>query len=124
MSGSLTWRSYTTDAGTVVSLFRDESNSDSKIGANTLLGDLVVGSPGLSNLIKPRYVNTVLSTDATRRKRFIVGTLAIYNTIGAGTQITETGSAGGTWNISSKVGERSKIPQTADTGQVDGTPLK
>jgi hypothetical protein len=120
MSGSLVWRTYTTDAGVGSSVFRDESNAESTIGTATCLTAFVAGNPGLNSLVKPRYVNTQFSTDPTRRKRFIIGLLATYNSIGAGSTVVETGSAGGTWNVTSKVGERSRIPTSVDTGQTDG----
>lgn len=120
MSGSLTWRTYTTDAGVASSVFRDESNAESTVGSATCLTAFVAGNPGLSSLVRPRYVNTQLSTDPTRRKRFIIGLLATYNTIGPGSTVIETGTAGGTWNVTSKMGERSRIPSSVDTGQTDG----
>ena len=120
MSGSLTWRTYTTDGGTANSVFRDESNAEATAGALTMLTAFTAGAPGLSNLIKPRYVNTQLSTDPTRRKRFIVGLISTYNSITSGSTIVETGTAGGTWNVTGKVGEKQRIPTSVDTGQTDG----
>jgi hypothetical protein len=123
MSGSLTWRTYTGDNGTGYSVFRDESNAESitsTSGAATLLSALVPGNPGLSQLIRPRYVNAQLSTNAAIRKRFIVGTIAIFGAIAAGTTITENTTPALVWNVTGKVGERQRIPTAVDTGQTDG----
>lgn len=120
MSGSLTWRTYTTDAGVAVVVFRDESNAESTFGTLPMLTAFTVNAPGLSALVRPRYVNTVLSTDSTRRKRFIVGLISTFNAMNSGAQIVETGALGGTWNVTSKVGERVRIPTAVDTAQTDG----
>jgi hypothetical protein len=120
MSGSLVWRTYTNDAGTASSVFRDESNAESLVGTAPLLTAFVAGNPGLSALIKPRYVNTQFQGDPTRRKRFIVGLLATYNLIGAGSTVVEAGTNGGTWIVTGKVGEKQRIPTAVDTGQTDG----
>ena len=122
MSGSLVWRTYTTDAGIASSVFRDESNAEALSGTAPLLTAFAAGNPGLSSLIKARYVNTQFSTDPARRKRFAVGTLATFAAISAGSTIVEAGAAGGTWNVTGKVGERQRIPTSVDTGQTDGDP--
>jgi hypothetical protein len=122
MSGSLTWRTYTGDNATQYSVFRDESNAESIASTNVspMLGAFVLGAGGLPSLIKPRYVNTSLSTNPLIKKRFIVGTLAIFNSITAGTTILENTTPAQTWNVTGKVGERSRIPTSVDTGQTDG----
>jgi hypothetical protein len=121
MAGSMVYRNYTTDSGVGASLYRDESNAEATSGGTTLLQAFVPGNGGLSGFIKPRYVNTVLSTDPNRRKKFTVGTVALFNSIVSGAQILEgTGATGLTWNVSSKVGERAKIPSALDTGLTDG----
>jgi hypothetical protein len=124
MSGSLTWRTYTGDNGTSYSVFRDESNSESvpSTGTATLLSPFAAGNQGLSSLIKPRYVNAQLSTNPAIRKRFIVGTIAAFGTITAGTTITENSTPPLVWNVTGKVGERQRIPTSVDTGQTDGDP--
>jgi hypothetical protein len=122
MAGSNVWRTYTTDAGVASSVFRDESNAEAVSGSAPMLTAFAAGNPGLNSLVTPRYVNCVLSTDANRRKRFTVGTLATFNAITAGSTIVEAGTNGGTWNVTSKVGERIRIPTGTDTGQTDGDP--
>jgi hypothetical protein len=121
MSGSLTWRTYTGDSGIQYSVFRDESNSEAipTPGTATLLSPFVTGAGGLPNLIKPRYVNAVLSTNAAIKKRFIVGTVAIFSAIVAGGTITENTTPVQIWNITGKVGEKQRIPTATDTGQTD-----
>ncbi len=120
MSGSLVWRTYTTDAGLATVVFRDESNCEAVFGTLPMLTPFTVNAPGLSTLVKPRYVNAVLSTDSNRRKRFIVGLVSTFNAMNAGAQIVEAGAAGGTWNVTSKVGERGRIPSSVDTALTDG----
>jgi hypothetical protein len=122
MSGSLTWRTYTGDNGTQYSVFRDESNSESipSTGTAPLLSAFVSGAGGLPNLIKPRYVNATLSTNAAIKKRFIVGTIAAFGAITAGTTITENTTPAQVWNVTGKVGEKQRIPTSVDTGQTDG----
>jgi hypothetical protein len=122
MSGSLTWRVYTGDGGVQYSVFRDESNSESVVTGSSapLLGAFVAGAQGLSQLIRPRYVNAQLSTDPTRRKRFVVGTVAAFGAITAGATITENTTPALVWNVTGKVGEKVRIPTSVDTGQTDG----
>jgi hypothetical protein len=125
MSGSLTWRNYKADAGTDHAVFRDESNAEatsSTTTGTTLLAPLVVGTNSIPGNIKPRYVNTQLSTNPVIKKRFIVGTLAIFSAIAAGASITENTTPVQVWNVTSKVGEKIRIPTSVDSGQTDGDP--
>lgn len=126
MSGSLTWRTYNSDAGAPYNVFRDESNAESTTSSSasaTLLSAFTSGANGLPSNIKPRYVNAQLVGNPTVRKKFIVGTLAVYNAIGSGTTITENSTPTQTWTVTSKVGEKVRIPTSVDTGQTDGDPV-
>jgi hypothetical protein len=125
MSGSLTWRNYKNDAGQDFAVFRDESNAESVSSgtpATPLLAPLVSGTNGLPSNVRGRYVNTQLASNPTIKKRFLIGTLAIFQAISAGTTIAENTTPVQTWTVTSKVGERVRIPTSVDTGQTDGDP--
>lgn len=121
MAGSLVYRTYTRDSGVTASLKIDESNAESTSGGTALLGAFSAAAEGLSRLVQPRYVNTQLSTNPLQRKKFIVGTAAIFAAISNGGQVLEGSGAGGlVWNVTSKRGEKVTIANGTDTGLTDG----
>jgi hypothetical protein len=124
MAGSIRAFEYETDNGQKFGVRQDESASEATLNGVMLMDNYVSGTPQLPCGVKKRYVNTVLSTDPTITKRFVIGDALQFNTSAvAGTSIVEAAgglSAGGTWNITSKVGERQTFLRSNDTGQIDG----
>jgi hypothetical protein len=135
MSGSLTYRAYTSDTGAVYSVKLDESNSEGRVvggAANDLVPIRTTNAPALPSGVKKRYVNTFNSALPAQRRRFYVGNLAAFAQATApGAQITtnEFSGAGNTtsttvtWNVSSFSGEKSRVVPAfgaTDTGLTDG----
>jgi hypothetical protein len=135
MSGSLTYRAYTSDTGIVYSVKVDESNSEARVvggAANDVMPARTVNAPAVPSGLKKRYVNTFNSALPAQRRRFYIGNLAAFaQATAAGAQLTtnefsgagNTTSATVTWNVSSFSGEKSRvIPAIAatDTGLTDG----
>jgi hypothetical protein len=135
MSGSLTYRSYTSDNGIIYSVKTDESNAEARVvggAANDLMPIRTANSPALPTGVKKRYVNTFNSALPAQRRRFYVGTLAAFaQATAAGAQLTtnEFSGAGNTtsttitWNVSSFSGEKARVIPSfsaSDTGLTDG----
>lgn len=124
MTGSRRAFIYNSDDGSAYGIERDESSGEaSAAGGILLLDPYVAGTPTLPCGIRPRYVNAVLTTDSNVRKRFVVGSALTMQGIQGGTPIVEGAgglAAGGTYNVTSKVGERARLLRTSDTGQTDG----
>jgi hypothetical protein len=139
MSGSLTWRGYTSDNGTVYSIKCDESNANAIAtnGAGTASGVLLpvrtANAPLAPCGLKPRYVNTYNQANPSQKRRFKYSTAAAVVLLSQGATISaEDYPAGGgtapgttqTWVVASPRGEKSRSapPITApDTGLTDGT---
>ena len=135
MSGSLTYRSYTSDSGTTYSVKVDESNSEARVVGGLAADVMLVrtaNSPALPSGLKKRYVNCVNAALPTQRRRFYIGTLASFaQAVAPGAQLTtnefsgagNTTSATVTWSVTSFSGEKSRvIPAfgSADSGLTDG----
>lgn len=123
MAGSLKAFTYESDEGVLYGVRRDESGGEATFGGASLFASFVAGRPNIATGIKCRYINTVLSTDPNIKKRFEVGRPSVFNSINAGGQIIEAAGglvAGGTYLVTSKVGEVCRFLTAADTGQIDG----
>lgn len=117
MSGSRRWFEYTADDNALFAIELDESNAESNISGTRLCADLVAGTGLLPARARPRYVNTVLSTDSLQRRRFVVGEAGLFATIAPGDVVADDGAS---WQILSKVGERFTFPKLTDSGLLDG----
>lgn len=115
--GSRKWFNYTSDEGQAYAIERDESNGEATVSGNAILSTITVTAPLIPCRFRPRYVNTVLQSDPTRRKRWDIGVRTVFNDIGAGSTVVDDV---GTWSVTSKVGEKSVIPNLVDTGLTDG----
>lgn len=140
MSGSMTYRAYSDDRGTLYSIKCDESNanaiatSGAGIASAALLQVRVANSPLPPTGLKPRYANTYNSANPTQKRRFKFSTAAATVILSDGATIAaEDYPAGGgnapgttqTWVVTSVRGEKSrKAPSytSSDTGLTDGTP--
>lgn len=119
MTGSRRWFGYKSDDGTDYALELDESLAES-----TALGftDVASGAqPIYANGLRPircRYLNVFkVVDDITQRRRFIVGTLAAFNTLKGAGSVTVDGSL---WSITSAKGENTKIVPATDSALLDG----
>jgi hypothetical protein len=116
MAGSLKWMVYTTDEGTPYAVFVDESNGNANgfadyASATALLETLPRG-------IKMRYVNAISVTAGSPSSRqFYVGSLASD----AWTAPTGLIANGITYRVTSKRGEKKRIPFPQDTALTDGS---
>lgn len=117
MSGSRRWFEYIADTGTSYAVELDESNAESVLDGIRIFGDIDGTEPLLPCRLKMRYVNAILSTDNTQRRRFRIGTQALYNSIQAGDAIADNSLV---WRILSRRGEVSAFPNPIDTSQLDG----
>lgn len=124
MTGSIRAFLYEDDFGTLYGVRKDESAAEATLSnGSTLYNNYTSGTPAIRTGLKQRYVNTVLSTDPSIKRKFEIGRMTVFNSIVAGTTITEAAgglAAGGTYNVLSKVGEKSRFLTVADTGQLDG----
>jgi hypothetical protein len=124
MAGSIKWFNYTSDAGVNYAIQNDESKAEAVAApGGVCLGALVAGTVPVPRRLAYRYVNAFDTTNPTRRARFKIGTLAVYNAITSATIITEAagdGTTGGTWRVTSKRGEQTDLPFSGDSGLLDG----
>lgn len=123
MTGSIRNFLYEDSFGNNWGVRKDESSAEALSGSNKLFNDYTAGTQQLPRGIRMRYVNAVLSTDPSIRKRFEIGRQAIFNSVQPGSQIIEAPgglSMGGTYNVTSKVGEFVRLLTVGDTGQLDG----
>lgn len=134
MAGSLTYRTYRSDAGTFHSIRMDESNASATAASGTQLCPERVGDYGALPLgLKVRYVNTFDAALPRRKRRFIIGDPALVAGLTVpGSIITsevypnteDDGGAEGSWVVTSYRGEKVNIiPGRAnlDTGLTDGS---
>lgn len=123
MAGSLKAFTYESDEGVLYGVRRDESAAEATSGGTALFAAFASGRPNIATGIKCRYINTVLSTDPNIKKRFEVGRPTVFAAINAGGSIIEGAGglvSGGTYLVTSKVGEVCRFLTAADTGQIDG----
>lgn len=136
MAGSLTWREYTADNGSIYSIKMDESNANA-FGASgsSLVPIRTTNAPQLPRGVRKRYVLCVATNNPNLRRRFTVGSQATMTLLRA--QPTQTitaadyptaGAAGAgtanTWAITYYGGEKSRVPvdiTAVDSGLNDGT---
>jgi hypothetical protein len=139
MSGSMTYRTYTSDGGVVYSLKCDESNANAiaingaGVSSSALLPVRTVNSPLPPCSLKPRYANCYNQANPNQKRRFKFTTAAAVVLASEGATISaEDYPAGGgnspgtvqTWIVASVRGEKSrKTPAVSapDTGLTDGT---
>jgi hypothetical protein len=139
MSGSMTYRGYTADDGSVYTLKVDESNANAIAtnGAGLASGVLLpvrIANSGFPPCgLKPRYVNTYNRANRNQRRTFKYSTAVQQIILSEGATITaEDYPAGGgtgpgvvqTWVVTKPVGEtKRKAPpfNAPDTGLDDGT---
>lgn len=133
MAGSLTFRAYTSDDGSVYSLRIDESNASATSGGSAAILAPVrtASSPQLPRGVTPRYCNAFLTANPLIRRRFYIGNpVAASAVIATGSLSAEyapgaTGGAGvpAPWSVTSYRGEKYTIPVgfgSPDTGLTDG----
>jgi hypothetical protein len=114
MAGKMAYKTYVGDNAKSYAIYRDKSNSEATLSSNgnaVLLTAFAAGSDFVPRNLNPRYVWATLATDATQRRKFVVGSLAAFNSIISGATITEPGAGGGVWNVTGKFGERLRIPK-------------
>lgn len=139
MSGSITWRQYTNDAGTSYSIKVDESNANAIAtnggGASSvaLLPIRTTNLPLPPCGLKPRYANCYNQANPNQKRRFKFSSAASPIVLSDGATISaEDYPAGGgnapgatqTWVVSSVRGEKSRKASpfgAPDTGLTDGT---
>jgi hypothetical protein len=135
MSGSLTWRQYTTDAGIAYSIKIDESNANGTVGtaAGALCPVRTANLPLPPCGFKGRYVNTYNQALPVQKRRFLIGSLSALSALALpGSTIVASANAGpgdtagatATWVVSSIRGERLRLAPAfgaPDTGLTDGT---
>lgn len=131
MAGSLTYRKYESDDGSDYSIRVDKSHADSTVvgGSVILCPKKTEDVPTLDKGIKPRYVLCHLSSDPLKRKKIIIGSKALVETVlTVGTKLSllsegqDEGTSAGQWIITYYSGERFRLPpawNSGDTGLVD-----
>jgi len=131
MAGSLTWRQYETDNGSIFTIKMDKSNANfiSFFTGELLCEPRTFNWQQLPKLIKPRVVYAYNSLNKRERKSFIVGNVKAFkeDRFYYGASILQTSVTGGTfWIITGYRGERirdmPKYFNQEDTGLTDGTP--
>lgn len=135
MAGSLTYRTYISDAGVSYSIKIDESNASATPNsgpAGELCPERSANHPAPPTGIKYRYVLCFAASNPLLKRKFIVGNPAIIPAlIAPGATLTseaypgasDTTGAALTWVITAYRGEKSRSipPFTApDTGLLDG----
>lgn len=123
MSGSIKAFTYECDDGTLYGVRRDESASEATAGGITLYAPYVAGRASIATGVRERYVNTVLSTDSNIKRVFKIGRAEVFAALTNGSQIIEASGGlanGGTYSVTSKVGERARFLTATDTAQIDG----
>lgn len=135
MSGSLTYRRYTTDNGVDYAIKIDESNASATVSGFS--GELVPPRAGnypllCKGAIQPRYVNAYRQDNPAYKRKFIVGGVAGVNAVFApgsvisteGIRIDDnTAVRDVTWVITSYRGEKQNFAPSfnaPDTGLIDG----
>jgi hypothetical protein len=138
MSGSRTWRAYTSDSGTQYSIAVDKSNASAiPTGGGSAGGALcparTINAPRLPRGLKTRYVNAYNQANPLERRKFTVGsTAAIATVIAPGATIAgedypgagDTAGTSVTWVITSYRGEKTNNAPAftaPDTALTDGT---
>lgn len=123
MTGSRKAFAYESDNGVSYGVLRDESKSEATAGGVTLFAPFTNGLANIPTGVSARYVRAVLSTDSNIRRQFEVGRADVFAALSPGSQIVEAAgglAAGGTYIVTTKVGERARFLSTSDTGQNDG----
>lgn len=123
MTGSRRAFNYQADDGQNYGVVKDESAAEATVGGTVLFGNFTNGTANLPCGIRKRYVNAVLDTDSSIRRKFEVGNRLLFNSITNGTKITEAAgglAAGGVYSVTNKVGEKARFLTANDTGQIDG----
>jgi hypothetical protein len=113
MAGRMKWKTYRADSNVDYAVFRDESNSLATVGSAgaVLLAPVVLGSVGIPRNVTPRYVNTYLpGSNPLQKKKFVIGTNVAFTAITSGSTINEGGTTPLVWTVTSKVGEKVRIP--------------
>jgi hypothetical protein len=118
VAGSNKWFVYTADDGSDFALFRDESNMEAVNGGTQDYVPATAVVYALPRNVTPRRCNFSNSAGTVRRS-VVALTQAIYNGILPNATLTDVVS-GETLTLSSKDGERIKLPKAADTGLTDG----
>lgn len=136
MSGSRSWRQYSTDAGVNYSVNMDESNANGTQGSGGVLCAVPTANlPRLPMGVKKRYVIAYAINNPKIKRKFTVGSTARFAALqaAAGTAISAAdysasgNSTGGTlvlWQISYFRGEAARLPaafNAVDTGLDDGS---
>jgi hypothetical protein len=136
MAGSLTYRAYTADNGTVYSIKIDESNANGVVsgGIGALCPIRTADAPPLPKGTSLRYALAKSIGNPNIRRKFVIGTPAAATlAIAPGATITcedypgagDTTGAATVFIITAYRGEkRNLIPSftALDTGLTDGTP--
>lgn len=139
MSGSMTWRGYTADDGTVFAIKCDESNANAiatngaGLASGTLLPVRTANVPLPPCGLRPRYVNAYNQANPSQKRRFkyTINVAPIVLSDGATISAEDYPPGGGnapgitqTWVVTAPVGEKSRKPapfNAPDTGLTDGT---
>jgi hypothetical protein len=115
MAGSLKWMVYTTDEGNPYAVQIDESNGEANGFADYASGTALLET--LPRGINMRYVNAISVTpDSPSSRQFKVGSLLSD----AWTAPSGFIANGITYRVTSKRGEKKRIPFPQDTGLTDG----
>jgi len=124
MAGSLKWFSYQADSGQTYAILNDESKGEATLSTGgTALAAVFGGLVDLPRGIQPRYVNAYDINNPTRRAQIKISSAANYAAITSATEIIEGPSDGATavtWRVTSKRGEKTRLPVAVDTGLTDG----
>ncbi len=136
MAGSLTYRSYTSDANIAYAIKVDESNANAAVtgGAGGALCPIRTSNlMPLPGGLQKRYVLCYNKANPSERRKFYVGALnAIGNVLTPGATITaedypgtnDTPGSNVTWVVTAYRGEKVRmVPSfdSPDTGLTDGT---
>jgi hypothetical protein len=138
MSGSRSWREYTSLAGTKYAINMDESNANATVGGAggnvVLMAIPTQNNPAAPCGLKPSYINAYLLSNPRIRRQFKIGNndarLALAQPgaqISAVVYANPADTAGTTelWGLGELIGEKSgrRPPafNAADTGLTDGT---
>jgi len=136
MAGSISWREYTSDDGTIYAIRSDESNANAFGAAGSSLLPVPTGNrQQIPKGLKKRYVIATSISNPNLRRKFYVGSqatmLALKNQSPKTITATDYPNAGATnagvtttWTITYFKGEISRVVPdftAPDTGLTDGT---
>lgn len=113
MAGSLFWQTYQTDTGENFAIFMDKSNCLA-VNASATAVPASLPADGVPRNIKPRYA-LFRSADGYTTRKVVVLTPADVTALTPGTTFV-TNPGGVTVKLQTIIGEKRRLPQTADSG--------